>query len=310
MSENKEELSLHEAAAQIKDQIDLEKAEEAVKDSVAQEVVEQVSEEQTAEPTTEVNTVEAEARSKGWKPEEEFDGNKEGKRFVSAEEFLDREKFFEKISSQSSRIKKMESVLEKMHEHVQRSEKAAYDKALTDLQTQKTLAVQDGDVEKFKSLDQQHADLMQQQIQTETASQQAQDSERQSKLAEFQQKNPWFNVNASFGDDYAMTTYALGISHKLAQTNPGLSLEDELKVVEDEVKKTFAHKFNNPNKEKPAQVLPSTGKPSTGGKPSITMKDLPADHQQICRDFCKMIPGYSEEQYIKELIDQGVIKDE
>lgn len=69
------------------------------------------SEDKAAEP--EMSEAEKKAREKGWRPESEFD-NKDGKEFVSAEEFLRRQPYFDALSKQNKQITALQKKLDKL----------------------------------------------------------------------------------------------------------------------------------------------------------------------------------------------------
>lgn len=251
------------------------------------------------------------AMAKGWKPKGSFDEGTEGKSFVSAKEFLDRQKFYDTISSQSKQIRNLESTLAEVHSHIKRTEEAAYKRALEDIARKKTEAVESGDVDMYKTLEAEQAQLAQTQQLAENKRVQETEQRKQQELIDaFKARNPWFDVTGqATGEDLAMTSYSVALSNKLHAQNPHISPEEEIRIVEEEVKKAFPHKYTNANQAAPAAVGTSTPAPKTN-KVKRSLDDLPPEYRKVCKQFCSLIPGYTEEQYIEELISQGVIKND
>ena len=264
-------------------------------------------EEAPVEP--QIDPAEVEAREKGWKPESEFDGDETGKKFVSAQEFLDREQFYDTISKQNRKIKQMEETMANFADHKRRSEQAAYERALKDLSAQKVEAVEEGDVDRVKSLDDEQMQLIQQQTAYAAQEQAQHQAELTEATMEFQKRNPWCRNDAA-GEEKAMTVYAQTIGNQLDQQYPHLSIDEGMKIVEEEVKKAFPHRFENANQTKPSAVAPAARKVESKGRHKPSMLDIPEEYRKSCKEFCSMIPGYTEEQYVQDLIDQGVIEND
>jgi hypothetical protein len=249
------------------------------------------------------------AMAKGWKPADSFDEGSEGKSFVSAKEFLDREKFFDTISRQSKQIRNLENTLAQVNEHMARDREMAYKRALEELSAKKEKAVEEGDVDAYRDLEAKHSKMITESATAQQSQEAALKAEQQKVLNEFVNRNPWFNPNGQ-GEELAMTTYAIGLSNKLHAQNPNIAPQDEMEIVEKEMKKVFPHRYENPNKTKPAAVVPAARSVEKKVDNKITMGDLPKEYQEVCKQFCSLVPGYTEEKYIKDLIDQGVIKND
>jgi len=67
-------------------------------------------------------------------------------------------------------------------------------------------------------------------------------------------------------------------------------------MVEKEIKKEFAHKFQNSNTSKAPVVEPSSR--SAGRSESFAMS---AEEKEIMRKIVSVTPGYTEADYIKDL---------
>lgn len=258
---------------------------------------------------SEIDPIEAEAREKGWKPAEEFDGNTEGKEFVSAKEYLDRGKFYKTISSQGREIKELKTVINEFSEHIKRQEKAAFEKAKAELVAKQREAVEHGDLESYDQLREQSLRMDEEARRSVTKAPSIEDAHVKVAVEDFKERNKWFDPTSSDSKTIAMTAFAQAMSDRLAAAHPELSAEESLSRIEDEVKRVYPDHFSNSRKNDPAAVLPSKGA-AIARKKRPSLKDLPAEFQQAGAKIIKMIPGYTEERYIKELIEQGVISDE
>src|SRR5882672_5753697 len=99
----------------------------------------------TPEVKVEPTAIEQEAVTHGWRPKEEF-VEAPGKKWRSAEEFMDRKPLYDKLEEQSRKIKQLDQGLKSLADHNAGIEKAAYQRALTDLNAQKKAALADGNL--------------------------------------------------------------------------------------------------------------------------------------------------------------------
>ena len=213
----------------------------------------------------EYTAIEQEAMSQGWRPKEEFEGD-EGK-FIDAGEFIRRGELFSKIDHQSKEIKQLRNAMEQFKSHHANVEKVAYDRAIKDLKAQRKAALAEGDVDKFDELDQAIEDVTQERddfIQKQ-AQQPAVAPSVDPAFTNWVAKNPWYQ------NDAIMQGAADRLGLKLARE--GLAPLEVLKKVEQEIKKEFAHKFSNPNRDKPSAVEASTPR-GTGAKSKFVPSEM------------------------------------
>ena len=282
------------------------KIEEPVAEAVEEAVVAPVEAEVPVAAVE--NPVEKEAREMGWVPKEMFDEDVSDKAFVSAAEFVDRAKLYKKISNLSRKNREIEAVVATFSDHVKRQEEVGYKKALAEVESAKRLAVEAGDIPEYDRLNE---------VSVETAKQ-AEDAARQhddkiknvaqeAAVADFTARNKWFNPKSEDTSDLAMTAFAQAISNKVAKQHPELDAVSALEVVEREVKKQYPTHFNV---AAPANVVSPTAGAQSRAKKTLTIADVPANIRDMVKQTVKLIPGYTEERYIKELIEQGVISND
>jgi hypothetical protein len=92
-----------------------------------------------------------------------------------------------------------------------------------------------------------------------------------------------------------MRAYADRIGNKLGAS--GMSPNEILTEVEAAVKKEFAAKFENPNRNKPSAVEAGSNK-AAGKKDSFQLSE---EERRVMRRFVSQIPGMTEEKYIADL---------
>jgi hypothetical protein len=191
----------------------------------------------------ELNPVETQASAKGWKPKEEFDADpkNDGKVWRSAEDFVDRQSFFDKIDEQHRRIKDLEKGLRAQAEYNARVEKLAYDKAVKDLKFQKRDALENNDLVRADELDEQ-IETIKEQAKKVVIPQQPVVQEEPPAFKEWRKQNTWYD------NDQEMHNFADWTANNLSAR--GVIGDELLEKVTEAVKTTFAAKFRNPNKDK------------------------------------------------------------
>ena len=235
--------------------------------------------------TTESKTVvaptekEQKAIEMGWRPKEEYEGDK---RWVDAEEFLERQELYDGIHKANRKTKKLEKVIEALLVHNKKIEEVAVQKALDTLKQEKKAAAKDNDIEQVVILDEKIAELKENSKDTKPA-----DSIVQEVWSEFKENNPWFDPdNAAYDEE--METYAQGVGTKLERANPDWAHEKLLSEVAKQTKKAFEHKFQNTNRRAPNKV---SGKPADTTTPNkeekITYNDLSPEGKSMYKVLVK-----------------------
>lgn len=230
--------------------------------------------------------IEEKAMAEGWVPQDEWDGDPD--QWRPAKEFLDRGELFKKIEDQNRTIKEFKRVLEDMKQHNAKIREVEYKRALNALKEQKKEALENGDADSVIRLDDQIDLVKQEQIKLQNQPQNAVADEVNPELAAWIDKNKWYET------DRAMKAYADDLGRELALR--GQPPAEILKEVERQVKQEFAHKFRNPNRDKPGAVESSSGK---GGKSKDDFV-LSAEEQRIMERFVRA-GAITREKYIEDL---------
>lgn len=257
----------------------------------AAEQIEEAAEPETTESvevTEEVEALEydpeeAKARENGWKPKDEYEGDG----WVSAGEFNRRAELFEKMSSQNKVIKSLNKKLDALVKHNQTLEQRTREKVIAELEQRRRDAVAYGDTRAFDDAEKQ-LDEIRKEESTLKIEDEPQAPEVPPVVREFADRNKWFE------SDKEMTDYMVFKTQSLV-ANQGLALDEAIKSAEQEVKKVFAHKFRNPNKDKPSAVMPGSQQKIPGRK---SMDSLTPEQKQVWHSLKGVM---SEKEFLDQL---------
>lgn len=241
--------------------------------------------ENTEQTPQEPSAIEQEAMENGWRPKEEFEANEEnkGKKWRTAEEFMDRKPLFDKIDEQHRRLRDLEKGLNALAEHNKKIEASAYERALRELRNERKVALEEGDLVKAEEIRDRIDEVKEAQKQ-EVKPQPVQNDY----AAAWVQKNEWYLK------DPDMKAYADGLATQLL--NEGIRDPAEaLPKIERKVREMFASKFRNPNKERAPAVE------SAGGKQKADTFKLTSKEEEMMNFMLKAGAPISREDYIKQI---------
>src|SRR3990167_986868 len=108
-------------------------------------------------PQLHKEAVEEKARTKGWKPLEEYQG--EAADWITAQEFIGREKLYNTIHDLRRQNTRLEKDISTISKHFSNMEESAYQRALKELQTKQVEAVENQDTAAVKQLTEEIVDL-------------------------------------------------------------------------------------------------------------------------------------------------------
>jgi hypothetical protein len=224
-----------------------------------------------AEPIQE-SQVEVEAREHGWKPKEEFEAEDKnaGKKWRSAEDFMDRKSLFDKIDERNHEVKQLKKTVHQLGQHYTQVEKAAFQRALDTLKDQRKEALENNDLVKAEEI-RDEMDEVKQKLATPTQIAPA-SNEPPQEFVDFKAKNTWYQR------DDRMTRYADALGKELFEK--GYTPREIMREVEKDVRDTFPEKFRNPNRDTAPEMVPS-GKRTSGN----TGFRLTEAEDKIARNF-------------------------
>lgn len=231
-------------------------------------------------PELHAQAVAEKARSKGWKPLEEYTG--EAADWVDAKEFLGRERLFNTIHDQRREIKKLEKDISAISKHFENMEKAAYTRALNELKAKQAVAVEEQDVSAVKETTEQIAELTKQHAeQKQSQTQQGESPE----FVQWRQDNEWFEKDSEMRED----AIAIGVGY--AAKNLDKSQEEVLRYVTEKVKKIYPEKFKKPVRKEPVvesgNGTGSEAQPATKKSKGLTVGDLDEREVATMKTFIK-----------------------
>lgn len=258
-------------AAPSKEELDA-----AVKAAVASEGTEVPGE---AEVAPEYSEVELEAIEQGWNPE-----GVEGKRNLSAEEFLDRKPLYDDLRKNKRQTRKLQEQLEALKKHVSIADERARARALRELDAQKREALEDQNYDAVIEIDKQIRETENAPVETETPTNLA--------FENWREENDWYDENPEMKD------YADMVGTHYAGKNPGLSPDKVFEYVTNEVKTRFADKFTNTRRQQPNPVEGAVRGRAPVSKQKHTERDLPEEHREIMNTLVKG-GTMTKEEYLK-----------
>lgn len=212
----------------------------------------------------EVSESETRARELGWKPEKEYEGDK---RWVNADEFLERQELYDGIHKANRKAKKLEKVIDNLVLHNKKIEEVAIQKALDKLRQEKKVAAKENDIEKVVDIDEQIEKTKETLTTTTKASGSTDDI-----LEEFKESNPWFDPSSN-DFDKDMQIYANGLGYELEKEHKDWSHEKLLAEVAKGTKKAFEYKFKNENRKVPSKVSSKENKDTPVNRAKVMSYD-------------------------------------
>lgn len=224
------------------------------------------------------------ARSKGWKPLEEYSGD--AAEWVDAKEFVGRQRLFDTIHDQKREIKKLHKDIETISKTFDRMEETAYKKALNELKDKQAQAVENQDVIAVQKTTEQITVL-----EKERAEQRQQVKQGGGESEEFVE---WRGQNKWFTDDAEMREDAISIGVGYAAANPNKTQKEVLEHVTKRVQKMYPENFGKPKPVRREPVVESgsgtvvdSGAPSSGKSGKLKVSDLNEVESATMKTFIK-----------------------
>ena len=237
--------------------------------------------------TPQLSAIEQKAVEQGWRPKEEFSGDPEA--FIDAAEFVRRGELFSKIEHQSKELKQVRAALEALKQHNSKIKEIEYNRALKTLDEARKQALVEGETERFFALEEKIEEVKAEKAEYDTNLNTV-NTDVPEAPEEF---TNWVNQNSWYEKDKAMRAYADRLGTELAQE--GYRPAQVLQMVEKEIKKEFAHKFQNQKTARPQAV---EGSARTGTRTESFA--LSEDERSIMRKFVQS-GVMTEKEYIAQL---------
>lgn len=241
--------------------------------------IEPTEEQDVAEESTpEYSEVELEAIEHGWNPE-----GVEGKRNLSAEEFLDRQPLYDDLRSQKKQIKRLNEGVEALKKHYETQLERDRTRIINELKAAKKAALESENYDAVIDIDDQIAETQAQ----------AKKPATNEDFSDWVEDNEWYNT------DSEMKEYADMVGAGYYQNHPNKSVSEVYNYVSDEVKKRFPEKFGgNPARQKPSPVE-GAAKGRQGTSKQYSEKDLPEQDRQIMNTIVRS-GAMTKQEYLKQ----------
>jgi hypothetical protein len=242
---------------------------------------------------TQPSAAETSAREKGWRPEGEYEGPSGS--WVTAEEFLKREPFFEKIKGQSKQIKNLQKTIDALVSQTQTQVKAQVELKLKELKREKSQAIAIGDEDRVDEIDAE-IDQHKKEVKEEPA-------KVPDEVSDWIEKNPWFRTEKE------MNRFAIAHNRTYIEDNPG-EIEQSLKETEKAVKKAFPEFFQKAKvdggKERtPPNPVEAAGSGQAAPKKGYNMSRLNSEQKLVYEQYVKRHKIMSHEEYFSSLDEAG-----
>lgn len=226
------------------------------------------------------------ARTKGWKPLEEFQG--EAADWIDAPEFLGREKLYNTIHDLRRENSKLAKDIGVISKHFANMEESAYQRALNELKDKQAEAVASEDVATVQKTTEEIVKLEKERVSQKVVQQQQaqqQGAAESPELAAWRQQNTWFDGNSEMRED----AIAIGIGY--AMKNPNKSQNEVLDYVSGKIKQVYPDKFRKPVRKEPVVESgnSSAGEqtPSKKGSKKLQVSDLDEREAATMKTFLK-----------------------
>ncbi len=245
------------------------------------EVEEEISTEEGSE-TDEYSDIEKQAMEMGWSPD-----GVEGKRNLSAEEFIDRKPLYDDLHTTKKQIKRLQSDIDNITKYQDRIREDERKKVIEELKASKKQALADEDYDKVVEIDEEIASKREE-------AKKEKDTPKNNAFDQWVSDNKWYH------DDSDMRIVADGLGQSYFQQHPEQDLSDVYDYVSKRMREIYPDKFGNTNRSKPASV---EGAQRTAikrnAKSKYSAKDLPEEERQIMRTILRT-SKMTEEDYLKE----------
>lgn len=221
---------------------------------------------------------EIQAMEHGWNPE-----GVEGKKHLSAEEFLDRQPLYDDIRSLKKQTRKLQDGIEAMKTMQDGIRAREREKTIRELQASKKVALENENYDAVLEIDEYIAATRAEPIGPKTN-------------VVFEQ---WVDKNEWYHEDTERRQYADMIGAAIYQKNPNRPINEVYAEVGKEVRARFPEKFGNNNRERPSPVE-GAGKGRTGRTSSkYSARDLPEGDRKIMETIVRS-GAMTKDEYLKE----------
>lgn len=221
--------------------------------------------------------------------------------WVTAEDFVRNYTWSREIKKLKDVVENKTKSIDVLMEYNSKIEQKAYDRARLDLEKRLEDAAVIGDANSVKAINKEIVDLQVEQTKATAPQQTPNNLPLPEYVNEFQNRNyQWFNNNSTLNK--AMTSFAINRELELQAHNPGMDPRLILRMVEDDVKKTYPSQFTE--KASTQVTTPQTTSVEAGVNRSmkankeLTLKDLPKEDQEIAERVKRTTKSFDEKDFL------------
>ena len=247
-----------------------------------------VDEEQEEGGHEEVDPILEKAISMGYNPE-----GVEGKRNLSPEEFVDRQKLYDDIRNLKKQNKKLAGDVNNLTKYQDRIREDERKQVMEELRRDKIQALKDEDYDKVADIDDKIADERSKSAATESN----ENSENSPEFDSWVEDNQWYNKDVDLKVEADM------LGEKYWRANPEKDIEEVFEYVGKTIRKLNPDKFENEGRRKPSAVEGGGRRPAKKPKEdknTLKASDLSPEEQSIMRTIVRTTKGMTEEKYLEE----------
>ena len=249
-----------------------------------EEVVDEIADEEEVDPILE------QAISMGYNPE-----GVPGKRNLTPEEFVDRQKLYDDIRNLKKQNKRLNGDIENINKYQDRIRQDERKQVLDELRQNKIKALRDEDYDKVADIDDRIAE--------ERTNQAKEEKNAPVTSPEF---DDWVESNTWYNNDIDLKVEADQLGEKYWKANPEKTLDEVFAYVGTTVRKLNPDKFPSSTRRGPAAVegsgtTPKVPKKQTASKYKASA--LSQEEQSIMRTIVRTTKGMTEEKYLKEYFE-------
>lgn len=268
--------------------------EEAVQAELNKSTPEGTPEDKLPNETNLISAQEELARAQGWKPLEEFEGDKS--EWVPPEVFIIKGKLFKTIHGQKQEIRGLRKAVDDMASLLQKAKEQAIKTTKDELRSAKAQALSDNDHVKVVQLDEQMAELKEKEVELREASAATEAVDNQ--YTEYYKT--WVVDNKWYLDNKDMRSDADLYGQSYLNSNPGADPEDVFSYVAKKIKREYmidAPAANNKTRVSAVVGARTSSSPDVQNK-KLGIKSLSAEEREVALNFARL-GIMSVDDYIK-----------
>lgn len=220
------------------------------------DTVENISQEEVVIAPVEVNETEQEARTLGWKAQDEYKGEgwKPAEEYVAAKKTTLTTEVRALRNSLGQQQKAVEAVLAMQARKEEADRKAGYEQAMREINSRMTQAVKSGDAGAVNELATARDNLVRYD-ETQKLQQQQVAQQDPPEVAAWKADNEWFSKDEDMAD--------FAKQHEAKLTRQGIPLQTRLEMTAKKVKEVFPYKFDQQRRTQSTTM--ATGNKTVGG---------------------------------------------